>query len=292
MVADRARKRNYDVWMVGPRDGTWGFEYSPRMEDIRDKLDYGIEKIPDSPTKAEKRLLRIIQKAPYAFDAYSNLAHILWEWRQPAESIGLLKRGLGRAKELFPPGFVLGRSKLPWVITDNRPFLRMYASLGVRFHDNGDLSSAKTIFEDILEMNPDDNQGMRDPLCSCYFGLGDIKSVLSLCAAYEDDTMPAISFGRVLALLKSGKTNKAKEALFTAAKYGGNIATEIMKRRHDQVRASDLGPYVEGGSALEARLYWKDFGRYWRETPGAMKFMRAQAHQGAEHAASRTATDS
>lgn len=279
---DTRKKKNYDVWMIGPRDGVWNFEYSPRMEGIQEKLDRVIERIPDSPTKAEKRLLRVIQVAPYAFDAYSNLAYVLWEWRQPDDSIGLLKRGLERAKELFPPGFTLGRSRLPWTITDNRPFLRMYASLGVRLHDAGDLRSARKVLEDMLETNPDDNQGVRELLCSCYFGLGDIESVLSLCSRFEDDTTPAIAFGRVLALLKSGRIADAGNALFSAAKYGWNIAAEIMKSRHEPVRARDLGPFVEGGSAQEARLYWKDFGRYWRGTPGAVKFVRNQAHRGGD----------
>lgn len=234
MADDSARRKNYyDVRMVGPRDGIWSFEYSPRMEDIMEKLDYVIEKIPDPPTKAEKRLLRIIEKAPYAFDAYSDLAYVLREWRQPVDSIGLLKKGLGRARDLFPPGFVLGRSRLPWLITDNRPFLRMYASLGVRLHDAGDLRSAKTIFQDMLEMNPDDNQGVRGLLCSCYFGLGDVESVLKLCTRFEEDAMPAITFRRVLALLKSGRTDEAKGALFIAAKYGGNIAAEIIDLRRN-----------------------------------------------------------
>lgn len=267
--------------IVGPRDGEWNFEYSPRMEDIQDKLDDVIERIPHSPTKAEKTLLRVIQSAPYAFDAYSNLAYILWEWRQTADAIALLKGGLDRANEIFPHDFTLGRSRLPWGITDNRPFLRMYASLGVRYHDAGDLTSAKKIFEDLLEMNPDDNQGMRELLCACYFGLGDVKSVLELCRRYEDDTTtPAIAFGRVLALLGSDRTDEAKGALFTAAKYGSNVATEITKRKHEPVRARDLGYYVVRGSAQEARLYWKDFGRYWKATPGAVKFVRDQARRG------------
>jgi len=279
-LAEDPRKRNQDVWIVGPRDGEWNFEYSPRMEEVQDKLDDIIDRIPDSPTKAETRLLRVIQSAPYAFDAYSNLAYIYWEWLQPADSIGLLRNGLDRAKNLFPRGFILGRSRLPWGITDNRPFLRMYASLGVRCHDSGDLGSAKTVFEDMLQMNPDDNQGARELLCSCYFGLGEVESVLKLCARFEDDGTPAIMFGRVLALLRSGGTDEAKRALFTAAKYGSNIATEITKSKHDPLRPRDLGPYVASGSAQEARLYWKDFGGYWKGTPGAVKLVRDQARVG------------
>jgi tetratricopeptide (TPR) repeat protein len=266
--------------LAGPRDGEWNFECSPRMEDVQDKLDDIIERIPNSPTKAEKRLLKVIQSAPYAFDAYSNLAYILWEWRQTADAMKLLKSGLDRANELFPAGFILGRSRLTWGILDNRPFLRMYASLGLRYQDTGDLDSAKTIFEHLLEMNPDDNQGIRELFCSCYFGLGDIESVLKLCARFEEDSTPAIAFGRVLALLGSGRTGEAKVALFEAAKYGSNIATEIMKSRHEPVRARDLGYYVVRGSAQEARLYWKDFGKYWKKTPRAVEFVRDQARKG------------
>ena len=140
----------------------------------------------------------------------------------------------------------MGQSRLPWVIAENGPFLRMYASLGVRCHDSGDLGSAKTTFEDMLRMNPDDNQGVRGLLCSCYFALGEVEPALKLCARFEDDGTPAIMFGRVLALLRSGRTDEAKRALFTAAKYGRNIATEITEEQARPSQAWRPGPLCGG----------------------------------------------
>ena len=111
--------------------------------------------------------------------------------------------------------------------------------------------AAKKIFEDIVEMNPDDNQGIRDLLCSCYFALGDNESVLKLCKKYEDDAMPALMFGRVLVLFMLGRLDEARRALLEAAKYGANVAMEIMEKKHKVVKTNEHG-YTVSGSPYEA----------------------------------------
>lgn len=258
---------------------TWYFEFSNEMVDLQGRIYDIAESIPQSPSKAEKNLMTIIEKHHYAFDAYDRLAFILsYGYLKLDESIELLQRGLLRSKELFPEGFVLGKSDLPWTVMENRPFLRMYGSLGLGFMKRGEMESARKIFEDILGMNPDDNQGLREVLCSCYFEAGDAQSVLELCNKYADDTTPAILFGRVLAQFKAGRMDKAEKALREAARYGGNVALEIMAKKHRKFKETGIG-YVECGSKKEASLYWNDFGRYWDETSGAVEFVKSQARK-------------
>ncbi|MBI2938534.1 MAG: tetratricopeptide repeat protein [Thaumarchaeota archaeon] len=279
MVASGRAGNDSDVWLDRPYDdAVWCFEFSERMQDVQDRLCDIMDSIYDSPAKAERKLVKIIESSPHAFDAYSQLAYILWECKQTKEAIELLKEGFSKAKELFPKGFVLGASKLPWGVLENRPFLRMYGSLGVRYWDLGDFTAAKKIFEDIVEMNPDDNQGVRELLCSCYFELGDKESVLKLCEMYEDDAMPAIMFGRVLVLFRFGRLDEARRALLEAAKYSGNVAMEIMKNKHKAVKTSKPA-YIVSGSPYEAQLYWHEFGRHWQETLGAVEFVRREARR-------------
>ncbi|MHB8547487.1 MAG: tetratricopeptide repeat protein [Nitrosotalea sp.] len=260
-------------------DRTWYFEFSDEMVDIQGRIYDIAESIAQSPSKAAKNLMVIIEKHPYSFDAYDRLAFILfYGYRKLDESIELLQKGLLRSKELFPEGFVFGKSDLPWTVMENRPFLRMYCSLGLRFMDGGKMEKARKILEDILGMNPDDNQGLREVLCSCYFEAGDMQSVLELCNKYADDSTPAILFGRVLALFKVGRMDEAERALREAVRYGGNVALEIMAKKHRKFKETGIG-YVECGSKKEAGLYWNDFERYWDKTAGAVEFVRNQARK-------------
>lgn len=261
-----------NVWMKG-HAGEWCFEYSDTMYDIQDEIYDLADKVADSPSKAEKRLQKILDREPYAFDAYYHLSYILYWRHRINDALALLKSGFDRASELFPPEFALGRSRLPWGIIENRPFLRMYEALGSRYLDLGDHKSAIKIFEDIIAMNPDDNQGIREILVNCYFQQGDLDFVSKLCRKYNHDTTPAIMYGKVLVLFKLGKLKEAERACSDAIEYGGNIARELVKNKHKFVDSEDPG-YVVVGSTHEAYLYWKDFGRYWAETPGAIAFVR------------------
>src|SRR5438552_978825 len=180
---DRKSRGERGVWIDGPREGVWSFEFSESMHDVEEELYDLSDSMARSPSKVERRLRRIIEiEAPRAFDAYHQLAFILWYgYHDPKEAIAILKTGLSRAEEIFPERFELGKSHLPWGVLENRPFLRMYESLGSRYFELGKLEQATKVFEDMVTMNPDDNQGVRETLCECYFARDDPDSVLKLC---------------------------------------------------------------------------------------------------------------
>lgn len=245
------------------------------MSGVQEYLYHIADTMADSPSKAGKRLRKIIEKEPYAFDAYHQLAFILWYGqRNPKEGLEVLTRGLSRAKELFPKGFEPGKSELRWAILENRPFLRMYESMGSRHLELGELEQATKVFEDIITMNPADNQGVRETLCICYFRRDDPEAVLRLCNAFEGDGMPAVEYGRILALLKLGRKDEAEKRLKDALRYGENVAIEIARDKHKRLKLEDDLRPVEMGSRFEAELCWMHFGKFWQETRGAIEFVR------------------
>ena len=259
------------------KGGVWCFEFSEQMRNVEAMLYDMTMSILASPPKAEKKLYSIIERYPCAFDGYDRLAYVLYfVGGRRDETVQVLGKGLARAKELFPREFSLGKSNLPWGVIENRPFFRMYKTLGVVLKDSGDIAGAREVFRDIVGMNPDDNQGVRELLCSCFFQLGDNQAVLELCKKYEDDGMAAMTFGKALALFKAGRVDEARKALKEAVRYGANIATEITAKKHSKLR--DRYSAYEWGSKREAELYWDEFGGYWDEA--AVRFVREEARKG------------
>lgn len=262
-----------NVWIAKWPGGTWAFEFSDVMRDVQDEIYELADLLPDSRRRAEARLRKILDNEPHAFDAYCHLGYILFWKHRIGDAITLLEKGLTCAHELFPSGFILGKSQLPWGILENRPFLRMYEALGRRYLDDDRVEAATKVFEDIIGSNPDDNQGVREDLVERYFDKGDTSSVLKLCNKYKGDALPAIKYGRVLALLIEGKNEKAEQDLGSAIRYGANVAREIVKRKHVFIDSEEPG-YVVVGSRHEGYLYWEQFGEYWAKTPGAIEFVR------------------
>jgi len=73
------------------------------------------------------------------------------------------------AKRAYAVGVAIGELSLganfdgvlPWGWIDNRPFLRCLHGLGISNLELGELDEARAIFERLLSLNPNDNQGAR-----------------------------------------------------------------------------------------------------------------------------------
>ena len=163
------------MWIEGSRDGVWSFRFSEAMENIQEELYDLADSMSRSPSKAERVLRRMIEK-----ERRLRLRRLPSTCVHPLVWKKGLKRSTRSPEEWFvqsrrdlPEKFSLGRSQLPWDILENRPFLRMYESLGSRYLRLGMLKQATEVFENIVTMNPDDNQGVRETLCSCYFRQAD-----------------------------------------------------------------------------------------------------------------------
>jgi tetratricopeptide (TPR) repeat protein len=162
--------------------------------------------------------------------------------------------------------------QLAWGFVENRPFLRLYHSYGWILMKRGEEEKALQVFENLLSLNPHDNQGARTFAVSCHFALHQPEGVLSLCKEYPDDALEALVYGRGLALFQLGKFKLAAKAMDLGIKYFPLIAAEIVNRKHRKAKADDQ--YVTPGSQQQADLYWQEQGRYWTETWGAIEHLR------------------
>ena len=127
--------------------------------------------------------------------------------------------------------------------------------------------------DDMLVMNPNDNQGVRALVIDCNFSLDRPSDVLAVCDQYPDDGLEQVMYGRALALYQLGRRAEAEKALSEAVEFLPLVAKELVKSRHRKPKG--LRPdRVTVGGADQAYWYWIDQGQYWRNTPGAIEFVR------------------
>lgn len=262
----------------------WRFE-SPElpesvMEKFHDVLDMAFSDFggvyhddPKALKSAETWLRGLVRKYPYFIDGYHHLAMILEETGSNDEARLLWERAVNIGLQCVIERFCGAGNNLKWGWLDNRPFLRSYHSLGLQYMREGNLPRAIGIFDTMLKANPNDNQDIRSLLVECYFEIDRPSDVLRVCMLYPNDTTEDILYGKVLALLKLGKKDKAEKALTHAVKVSPNIARELAKRAHK--RPTGFGErFVTWGSEDEAFLYWERQGHVWKNTPGAIDFVR------------------
>jgi len=222
---------------------------------------------------AEDRYRWLLSDYPEFIDVYHHLAMLLDETDRESEAFTLWQHTVQIGLERLPEAVRSGSGLLPWSFIDNRPFLRAYHGLALEILERGEVERALEAFLRLLAWNPNDNQGIRSLAVDCYFQLGQPEGVLEVCERFPEDGMEGVLYGRPLALYRLGEAERAREALAEAIEYLPLVAKELVKKSHRKPKGMCLDR-VALWSPEQAYLYWKEQGRYWKQTPGALDLLR------------------
>ena len=91
--------------------------------------------------------------------------------------------------------------------------MRARAQLAELLRGDGKGVQALQHYEGMLELNPNDNQGVRYPLLGCYLVHGRLQAAAKLLHDYDGDIMAVFPWGRVLERFLSGDRPGATKAL-------------------------------------------------------------------------------
>jgi len=179
-----------DEWTWEPREEGWGEDDGPVMECLKPVIAAGprpsfeMEQIlpgldPDDPdsdpigqavglyeagdvSQSFKVLHQCLEEDLRVLDAHAHLGN--WVFGDPPRDWQAKL-----AQRHYAAGVAIGelslgcdfKGVLPWNRIDNRPFLRCLHGLGLSHWAQGDFEAAGKIFERMLWLNPNDNQGAR-----------------------------------------------------------------------------------------------------------------------------------
>lgn len=161
---------------------------------------------------------------------------------------------------------------LPWGIVDNRPALRLAASLCYLRLDQQRWDDAEELARWLVfTLNPHDNHGLRAELSRLALRRGDGQAAIEVCDRFPDDGLVDTVFNRVLALFMLGRRDEAESALRRAAAEHPRIVPMLTAPAPKRPR--DDGPYVTYGSAQEAWIYREACLTLWEEA-GALDWAR------------------
>jgi len=255
-------------------EGQWSFEYPRLSWDTLEEFHEAIELWrAGHMAVAEAEYRRLTADFPEFIDAHHHLALLLSRIERPEEAYRLWGQTVAMGLDCLPEEFEMGQDLLPWIILENRPFLRAFHALGLAYLERGRIGDALEIFENILAMNPGDNQGVRALVVDCHFRQGHPERVLETCGRYPGDGMEQLMYGRALALYQLRRQVEADEALAEAVQWLPLVARELAKKRHPRPWGLDPARITVGG-ADQAYYYWEDQGQHWKNTPGAITWVR------------------
>jgi tetratricopeptide (TPR) repeat protein len=254
-------------------DDYWEFVYPRLTMTIYDVFEEAIDawRVGDVD-HAEYRYRRLLDDYPEFIDVYHHLAMLFAETGREDEAFVLWQHAVQIGVECLPDSVRSGVGTLPWFMIDNRPFLRAFHGLSLEILGRGDVEKALEAFLRLLAWNPNDNQGIRVLAIDCYFRLGQPEGVLKICEQFPQDVMPEVLYGHSLALHQLDELDQAREALVVAIANVPLVAHELTRKSHSKPKGLRMDSIVLG-SPEQAYLYWKDHGRFWKETPGALDLL-------------------
>jgi len=222
-----------------------------------------------------KRGVALARKAlsicPDCADAYVLLA------QESADS-------LEEARDLFAQGMAAGERALGpegfreceghfWGFVETRPYMRARQGLAQCLWWLGEREAAVTHFQEMLRLNPSDNQGIRYVLAASLLELERDSELVELLGRFKDEPTAAWSYTRALVdFRRRGESRRATQLLTRAFKVNPHVPPFLLgKRRLPRHLPDSIG----FGDETEAIAYVAEFGEGWHRTPGAFAWLAA-----------------
>ena len=158
-----------------------------------------------------------------------------------------------------------------WGILETRPYMRARAGLAECLWEHGERDGAIAHLQDMLRLNPNDNQGLRHILTGWLLAVQDHEALEKLIEAYDDDVFAEWAYTKtLLAFRQHGPSSQAKAALKTAWTRNAFVPTLLTGARKIPRSIAD---HYSLGSKEEAVLYVLANKENWSATEGALQWL-------------------
>jgi tetratricopeptide (TPR) repeat protein len=171
-----------------------------------------------------------------------------------------------------------------WAHVEARPYMRARLELAETLESLGRADEAIDHFQNLLRLNVNDNQGVRDLLVPRLLARGRHAEAAAVLDKYPDDVAAMMAYCKTLHAFQTEGDSEAARAALAAAVVRNRYVPEHLTRPDDD----DVSEYTLG-SEEEAITVGRELGEVWRQTPGALEWLDRQvrARRAEKRAAAR-----
>lgn len=221
-----------------------------------------------SSATARKLAKRALRLDPDCVDALVVLNDL--DARTQKERIEGLQKAVAAGKRSLGAKFFRENKGDFWMLIETRPTMRVMATLAGEMASVGMSLDAIAIYEEMLALNPNDNQGVRDPLLGLYLAVGDATGAKRLLKRYKGDSSACFAWARVIEHLLAGDHKSADAALQKAVLANRFVAPHLAGQKS---LPKSLPEMYSLGSVEEAVLCQHWLGAAWAAHRGAFAWV-------------------
>ena len=208
--------------------------------------------------------------SPDCADAYVLLAEE--EAKTAKDALALYEQAVAAGERALGKEFFRANVGYFWGLLETRPYMRARQGLGEVLWGVGRRQEAADHFNDMLRLNPGDNQGIRYILLNVLMELNDDAAARKLIKQYDEDGMATWTFtSALLSFRQHGAGRQANQALKVALAQNSHVPAYLTGKKRLPAR---LPEYMGFGDQSEAVHYVAAFRDHWRQTPGAIEWLK------------------
>jgi tetratricopeptide (TPR) repeat protein len=253
--------------------------------DFEDRISSDIDKASElvwdaGDTGDDDGRLSLIKEAlkidPDCTDAYNVLGY---DEKDRGKRLEYFSKAVESFKNRYNQKFIDENTGAFWGILETRPYMRALLGYGKCLWDSGKTKEAIEIYNEMLTLNPSDNQGIRYKLVTWLFIIDDLNGVRKLLKKYKKDISACMMFSALLLKILENKERSLVQKYYDAAvKSNGYIVPYLLKKKR---MPADIPDTYTFGSKEEAVIYIREeYGAdAWAAHPEALKVLAGTAKE-------------
>jgi tetratricopeptide (TPR) repeat protein len=217
--------------------------------------------------EALKLAREALEYDPYCVDALMQVA--LLENRTPKKRVEKILAVIAKVEAHLGEKYFEENRGHFWGLIETRPYMRALEMCVVLLRVEDRVSEAIALCERMLDLNPGDNQGIRDTLLGLYLQTGNLEESRRMFDRY-DSGFAVFAWGRVLERFLSGDLKGAGKALSQARKSNRYVSLYLTGQKF----VPDAPPdYYSPGAENEAHYFLNQQALAWAEYPEAIVWL-------------------
>jgi tetratricopeptide (TPR) repeat protein len=191
----------------------------------------------------------------------------------PETAILYYKNGIEIGKRIFAKTYFKDSIGNFWIIHETRAFMRCMQAYADCLIDMGRYHDSVLVYEEMIRLNPNDNQGVRDQLLLYLIRINEFNKFRKYDKMYREDLGAFMSFNRALFSFKTeGLSSNSNGLLQKAIKSNKYVIPKLIQKTFDTEFPEVFGL----GDENEALSYCYFAHKIWHETAGAIDWIKSK----------------
>lgn len=206
---------------------------------------------------------------PDSADAYNILAE--FAATTPKKAAYYYKQGMLAGERDLGESFMDENKGHFWGYVPTRPYMRAKKGYADMCAELDNMPEAIKHYEELLELNPNDNQGVRDLLLSVYIEIGDWKKAAALIEKYDVDESASFNYSRILVEHGlHGKSPRIEKLIKNAISQNPHVPDYLQGKKR---LPNAMPEYIGYGDEREAVAYSLWNFHLWQVRPELLRLL-------------------